>query len=451
MLAPHRQQPGFFDRVMRLFGDIRPGESVSAILLLVNLFLLFLAYYILKSVREAIVGGAELKAYASAAQAVLLMGFVPLYSWIASRVPRMKLILIFVVFFVCNIELFFAGSLASVPYLGFMFFVWLGIFNVAAPAQFWSFANDVYTKRDGDRLFPIIAIGSAAGAPLGSFVAKLMFDGGVSPYLMMQVSVVILLIHLALYFLVNRQESQKSMDPATGGQILAGANGFMLVFRSPYIRMIALLLILLNFVNSTGEYILSRAVNDMAQAAARLKGLAQDTPAWKPFIESYRGSFFAGFFLVVNIISLGLQALAVSRMVKYLGLRGVMFMLPLVAFGVYGLIALGVGFTILRWGKTAENATDYSVMNTAKAMFWLPTTRQEKYKAKQAVDTFFVRIGDLLSGGLVFLGTSVVHFSIRWFAAINLVLVMVWLMVSIVVLRQNRRLVADLEASSHAA
>ncbi|GAF73399.1 unnamed protein product, partial [marine sediment metagenome] len=91
--------------------------------------------------------------------------------------------------------------------------------------------------------------------------------------------------------------------------------------------------------------------------------------------------------------------------------------------------------------------TDYSVMNTAKAMLWLPTNRQEKYKAKQAVDTFFVRIGDLLSGGLVFLGAAVLHFSVQWFAVINLVLVVVWLAVSVLVLRHNRRLAAGMEVS----
>jgi AAA family ATP:ADP antiporter len=438
-------KPGILDRLLRPFGDVRAGEAASALLLLLNLFLLFLGYYLLKSVREAIVGGAELKSYASAVQAALLMGFVPLYSWFASRVDRMKLILGFLLFFVVNIELFYLGALAEIPHLGFAFFVWLGIFNVAAPAQFWSFSNDIYNKSVGDRLFPIIAIGAVAGAPIGSLVAKLLFEGGVSPYLMMQLTVVILLIHLGLYFMINSRETRKAEDPSLAQEKLTGANGFMLVLKSPYIRLMALLLILLNFVNTTGEYILTKAVNQMALAAAGEQGLAEGTKAFTEFIENYRGSFFSGFFLAVNITAFCLQALVVSRIVKYIGIKGVLFMLPLVAFGAYGLIALGAGFTVIRWAKTAENSTDYSVMNTAKAMLWLPTTRQEKYKAKQAVDTFFVRIGDLLSGGLVFLGAAVLHFSVQWFAVINLVLVAVWLAVSVLVLHHNRRLAARVE------
>ena len=94
---------------------------------------------------------------------------------------------------------------------------------------------------------------------------------------------------------------------------------------------------------------------------------------------------------------------------KYRGLRGALLALPLIALGGYAIIAAGVGFSVVRWIKTAENATDYSIMNTARQLLWLPTTRDEKYKAKQAIDTFFVRGGDVLSAAAVYVGTSVLH------------------------------------------
>jgi AAA family ATP:ADP antiporter len=99
-------------------------------------------------------------------------------------------------------------------------------------------------------------------------------------------------------------------------------------------------------------------------------------------------------------------------------------------------------FAALRWAKTAENATDYSVMNTGKQMLWLPTTREEKYKAKQAVDTFFVRTGDLLSAGLVYAGTNWLLLDVAGFGWANLVLVIGWLVVAVAVIRENRRLAA---------
>jgi AAA family ATP:ADP antiporter len=120
----------------------------------------------------------------------------------------------------------------------------------------------------------------------------------------------------------------------------------------------------------------------------------------------------------------------------------VLFALPLIAIGSYGIIALGASLVVVRWAKTAENSADYSVMNTAKQLMWLPTTREEKYKAKQAVDVFFYRIGDLVAAGVVFVGTSWLAMGSRAFAIANLLFVIAWLLLAARVVRENRRLSA---------
>ena len=86
-----------------------------------------------------------------------------------------------------------------------------------------------------------------------------------------------------------------------------------------------------------------------------------------------------------------------------------------------------------------ENATDYSVMNTGRQMLWLPTRREEKYKAKQAIDTFFVRAGDVLSAVLVFGITAMAIPAVRM-ALVNIVLIAVWLAVIAGLLRRHRSL-----------
>ena len=133
---------------------------------MVNIFLLLICYAVIKTVREPLIllgGGAEVRSYAAAGQAILLMAFVPLYSWVASRVNRMTLIVGVTLFFVACIELFSAAVAARVPYVGVAFFIWVGIFNISLVAQFWSFANELYRKETGDRLFPIIMVGMTAG------------------------------------------------------------------------------------------------------------------------------------------------------------------------------------------------------------------------------------------------------------------------------------------------
>jgi len=438
--------PGVLDRVLRLFSDVRPGEAGTAVLLLLNLFLLLVGYYVLKTVREPLIlatGGAEMKAYASAGQALTLMGFVPVYGWLASRVDRLKLIVSLIVFFMVCIELFYLGARFGISYVGFAFFIFVGIFSLATIAQFWAYANDLYAKQAGDRLFPIIAIGATGGSWLGSWLAEELFKADVHLYNMLHITVALLAVHLLIYWIVNRREGGRAGAARPAAQTtLGGPGGFALVFNSPYLRLIALLLVLLNVVNTTGEYILGRLVVGAASAA-----VAAD-PALSR--ESFIGSFYGSYFFWVNVAALVIQAFFVSRIVKYLGIAGVILALPLVALGAYSTIALGASLAVVLWAKTAENATDYSVMNTGKQMLWLPTSRAEKYKAKQAVDTFFVRTGDLLSAGIVYAGTTWLTLGVRGFAVTNVVLTLVWLAVAALLLREHRRVVAQAQRTEAA-
>jgi AAA family ATP:ADP antiporter len=391
-----------------------------------NLFLLMVGYYIFKVVREPLIlahGGAEIAAYAAAVQALTLMAFVPLYSWFSSRVDRMRLITGVILFFLVCIELFYAGFLTRLPGLGFVFYVWVGIFSLATIAQFWSYANDLYDRPTGERLFPIVAVGATAGSPLGALLTAPLFKAGLRPYTMFQITVALLIVHLVLYRVVERREAGRRSQAARGQEPLAGAGGFALVLRNPYLRLIAVLLLILNIVNTTGEYLVRRTVVEIASGTPEAK-------------EAVIGNFYGGYYFLTNVLALVLQAFVVSRLVKYVGLAGVLLALPIVGLGTYGVVASGVGLAILRWAKISENATDYSIMNTARQMIWLPTNRDEKYKAKQAADTFVVRSGDTLAGLAVFVGTTFFATSVRGFAVMNLVLIAVWLVVAVLLVRR---------------
>jgi ATP:ADP antiporter, AAA family len=195
------------------------------------------------------------------------------------------------------------------------------------------------------------------------------------------------------------------------------------------------LLIVLNVVNTVGEYILSHLVVEHATALA-----AADAAFNK---SEYIGAYYGSYFFWVNVIAVVLQAFVASRLVKYFGLKGVLFALPVIALGAYGFVAIGATMAVVRAAKTAENSTDYSVMNTAKQLLWLPTSREEKYKAKQAVDSFFVRLGDLAAAFVVFAGTTWVTLDANGFAIVNLCLIAVWLLLAVALVRRNRRLTAE--------
>ena len=447
-LDPSAEPLSAIDRLLGLFSEVRAGEGARALLMLVNVFLILICYYILKTVREPLIlaasvpellqglgihDTAEVKTYASAGQALLLMGFVPAYGWFASKVDRSKLVLGVTLFFVANIVAFGLGVDANVEHIGVYFFIWVGIFSLMIIAQFWSYANDSYTKEAGSRLFPIIAIGSTLGSPIGAWVTARMFEARLPPDAMLYLAALLLLVTAGLFLPIDRSRSMRREAVANDAP-LGGKSGFALVFASPYIRLIALLLVLLNVVNTTGEFILSHMVTLRAQAL---------TGADSAFDKAaYIGAFYGDYFFWVNVAALVLQAFVASRLVKRFGLAGVLFALPLIAVGSYGIIALGATLAVVRWAKTAENSADYSVMNTAKQLMWLPTSREEKYKAKQAVDAFFYRIGDLAAAAVVFVGTSWLSMGSRGFAIANLLFLIAWLLLSARIVRENRRLSA---------
>ena len=169
--APSREpSKGLLDRFLGVFADVRAGEGITASLLMLNIFLLLSAYYLLKTIREPLIltvpGGAEVKSYAAAATAGLLILLVPLYSAVASRVSRVRLINGVTLFFIACLIGFFALSRAGVP-IGVAFFIWVGIFSLMVIAQLWAFANDVYTVEQGKRLFAIVGVRRGAGRDRG--------------------------------------------------------------------------------------------------------------------------------------------------------------------------------------------------------------------------------------------------------------------------------------------
>lgn len=440
------QKRTLLDRLLGIFSDVRPGESISALLMLFNIFLILVCYYVIKTIREPLVlleGGAVAKSYSAAGQALVMMVFIPLYSWFGSRVNRVRLIVGVTLFFILNIELFSFAVWSRLPHVGIFFYIWVGFFSVTIIAQFWSYANDIYNKEAGDRLFPIIGIGMTAGAPIGAFIAERLFSARIEPHSMLHISTILLAVSLGLFYLVNRREGNRGARSVEEGQALGGGNGFALVFQRRYILLMAVLFILLNVVNTTGEFMVAELTTQRADAIV----------AADPNIDkgSFIGAFYGNYFFWVNIVAVLMQAFLVSRIVKYTGLRGVLLMLPFVALGAYGLIAAGVGFSVVRWAKTAENSTDYSVMNTARQLLWLPMSREEKYKAKQAVDTFFVRVGDVLSAAFVFVGTTWLGLGVSGFAAGNILLVLAWLGLAFLILREHGNLTSGTENRNRSA
>jgi ATP:ADP antiporter, AAA family len=139
----------------------------------------------------------------------------------------------------------------------------------------------------------------------------------------------------------------------------------------------------------------------------------------------------------VNLAGFLMQMFVVSRVFKFLGVGKALFIHPLVALGGYLMMLQAPSFNAIRWLKIADNSLDYSLTNTTRQALWLPTSREAKYKAKQAVDSFCQRAGDVLQAGIVYISAQAA-LGAGAFAALNIVFVGGWLAVAVGLNRQRR-------------
>jgi ATP:ADP antiporter, AAA family len=437
---PNHSEPAWLSRALRPITEVHQGEAVTALLMTANVFLLLSAYYVIKPVREALIlamaSGAEYKSYMSAAIALSLFALVPLYGKLVDRLTRTRLLIGVSLAFAAQL-LIFCG-LATLPTLssklGLVFYAWVGIFNVMVVAQFWSFANDLYEKDQGERLFPLVALGGAVGAAVGSKGAERLFkDWGWGVPGMLVLAAALLAACAALYWWIEAREATarerpSQPPPAPAAEPAQGKRGgFQLVLSHRYLLLIALFSLIYNWVNSNGEYMLSKLITGEVKAALARHEITKEQ--YGPMLGAAYGSFY----FYVNIACLFLQTFVVSRLVQWLKLPAAFLFLPILALGNAFVFAFVPIVALVKAGKTAENATDYSLNNTLRQMLWLVTSPDMKYKAKQAVDTFCVRIGDVCSALSVYLAVDVLGFSVPRFAWISIVLAGLWLLLAVAI------------------
>ena len=198
--------------------------------------------------------------------------------------------------------------------------------------------------------------------------------------------------------------------------------GFELIRQDRYLTLIALMVVVLNVVNTSGEYLFGKFV---VEASVRMYGAGPDSLAAR---QQFVGGVYGHLYGYVNLVGVLLQLFAVSRILKRVGVGGALFIHPLVVLTGYVMMLKAPSVATMQWLKVFDNGIDYSLGNTAKHALWLPTSRVAKYKAKQAVDAFFMRAGDVLQAGIVFVGERLA-FTVPMFAGLNVALALGWIAV----------------------
>ncbi|HSS66443.1 MAG TPA: hypothetical protein VLS27_18585, partial [Gammaproteobacteria bacterium] len=271
------------ERALRAFTRIKPEEGATSLMLLASIFLILTAYYLIKPVREgwlsvSVIQGLtklEVKAYSAFGQTVLLLLMVPIYARLATLINRRKLITRVGYFFICILLGFWLlqpGFITDrVPYAGVVFYLFVGIFSVGLVAQFWAFASDLYGIERGRRLFPLIAVGAASGAVVGSWIGERMVRlEWLEAFDLILLSLLPLAVAIWLATRADRRgayghPSQTTQNRWHEPAAPVNEGAFNQIMKHRYLTATAMMMLVFNWVVASGDNLLFGLVQKMLE------------------------------------------------------------------------------------------------------------------------------------------------------------------------------------------
>lgn len=406
-------------------------------------FCLLASYFILRPLRDemGVAAGRNMLQYLFTATFVVMLAAAPIYAAAWSRLPREKFIPYVYHFFVLNLALFWFALYAG-PAWGFerarvaqVFFVWVSVFNLFAVSVFWSFMADIFRTDQGKRLFGFIAAGGTAGSWVGSSITVTLSQTiGVLNLLI----VAAILLEIAV-FCASRLEraavgfrAAETDNAATAATTPDGGMfaGFKLLLSSPYLMGIAAWVAFLSLAG-TFLYFVQR---DVVAAAS-------PDPA-------VRTQIFAGIDLAANILTLLLQAFVTGKLIERLGAGTAAAVLPLVFALGFAALAISPVLAVIVAFQVLQRTANFGVSNPARELFFTTVEREEKYKAKNIIDTTIFRGGDVVFAW-IFAGLRGAGLTVSAIALVTMPAALVWAGIALWLGREQDRRTAKATAKAH--
>ncbi len=407
-------------------------------------FFILSGYYILRPIRDemAVASGVRNLPWLFTGTLVAMLIVHPPFAALVAKLPRRRFISITYRFFIANLFVFFvllklAPESANI-WIGRAFYWWVSVFNLFVISVFWAFMADVFHSEQGKRLFGFIALGGTLGAIVGAGITASLAEP-LGPVQLILISVVLLELSVQCVLRLSRlsesagplpvpdasgprvaglpeTEPGRGFPPSArrqegekpiGGGVLAGISG---VFRSPYLLGICGYMLLYT-IAATFLYF---------QQAEIVERMFTD--------RAVRTAFFAKIDLAVNVLAIFTQGLLTGRIIKWLGVAVTLTLLPAVC--IIGFTSLGIwsALGVLVVFQTLRRAGNYAVARPTREVLYTVVSREEKYKAKNFIDTFVYRGGDQIGAwsyaamGWFGLGMSAIAFAAAPICAVWLLL-----------------------------
>jgi len=418
MSASETRASGAVSTLSRLLG-IRPGEVLRGVLLFAYLFLVVGAFVVGKATRDALFlhrFSALQLPYVDIAVALLVGVWVAGYIQVGRYVSLKTILSWSLALFAGSSVLFwYVSRFHGAPWVLPVIYVWVGMFGVIGPAQVWTLANYVLTTREAKRLVGLIGSGAIAGGVVGGLVVQQTAPrlGADSALLGMAAA---LFASIGLVHAIWRQRYLAQVgdgDDSGHATSRRGPSGLRaatrLIARSRYLRAIAAVICLSSFVT--------------AVAAWQFKAVARDAITDRDQLAA----FFGAFNVWAGLLSLALQLLLTSRLLRRLGLGFALFVVPVaLTIGSVGYLAVGtLAMVVLLRGS--DQVLRYSIDRPTVELLYLPVPSDQTFQVKSFIDTVVWRLGDGLAGLTILLFGAALHWNTRQITWVNLLLLGGWL------------------------
>ena len=316
-------------------------------------------------------------------------------------------------FFACNLVMFFfLFNVEQRPiWVTRAFFVWVNVFNMFIVSLFWSFMNDVYSPEQATRLFAVIAIGGTLGAITGPIITRFLVGSLGLGYLLLISAALLSCSVVCIFWLLrwtnhdkNDLEQESREDRTLGGSPI---DGLMLIVKSNYLKGICLFIVLFAISNSFAAILQAHAIE---------KSYADP-------IE--RTELFSLIDLVVSAIVLFTQLFVTSKLIRWLGYRTTLMLIPAAITLGFAALVIAPVLPILIGMEIVRRGGEYAIAKPTREMLFSIVSREEKYKAKNFIDTAILRTGDT-AGSWVFTGLKTIGAAGATIPAISVMLGVLW-------------------------
>lgn len=345
---------------------------------------------------------------------LVLIVITPIFGWVTTRFKTRQFLSYCTLFFASHLVIFF--FLFDVeqrsPITTRAFFIWVNVFNMFIVSLFWSFMTDLFSRDQSKRLFAFIAAGGTTGAICGPIITTTLVKAvSLGPLLLISASILASSV-MCISWLVrwNNQDFKNDIaQQTTKNAALKGGvfDAFKLLIKSPYLIGICVFITL---------YAVSVTFVEIQQA--ELIESSFDDP-------NQRTQLFSSVDLSVNVLALIFQLFLTSRLINKFGFKFALMLVPVGITIGFGLMATVPMLAVMIAIDIFRRSGDYSIMKPAREMLFSVVSREEKYKAKNFIDTAILRGGNAASA-LAYTGIKTTGVAAAGIAGISLVLGIAW-------------------------